>query len=392
MSATSYRFAATPPAIQQLPSTPGTIRPLSQLSTMTPAQILSQVSQMEQQGTSPRALISGIPALSQRGSPVMESREMTGPTAILASQGLTPIKTVIRTNPQTGEVAQYIKAADEMGNKCYVDISGTPGMTSVSESMRTPVVEVSRKPATINRQLTDLAALGVLASGVVYECGESGLCTVTRVENNVPVETKFAYPEGMKSPRMMAGALPILPLSYVAAEKKSLSQTLTGLNQKLRESVKNTTSESLKAETKTLADNTNALAKFQAARNAAIKVLQDSEKKIRDLLEQFSRLDVKDMTPDNLGKLATTKQELVKRMELEDSLEIMSQKLQSISPLNPELATKANKLTDTIATHIGGLSKPIVPVTSTLAPAVSAQAFNSAVTNPANLMSQVFSM
>jgi hypothetical protein len=189
---------------------------------------------------------------------------------------------------------------------------------------------------------------------------------------------------------MMSGALPIIPLSYMASEKKNLTQTLSALNQKLRQSVKNNTTESLKAETKTLADNTNALAKFQQARAQAIAVLQESEKKIRDILEQFAKLDVKDMTPENLGKLATTKQELTKRLELEDSLEIMSQKLQGISPLNPELSDKANKLTGVIANHISALSKPIVPVTSTLAPA--SQNFNASMSNPANLMSQVVNM
>lgn len=358
MAATSYRFSATPPAIQELPATPGMIRPLSQASTLTPAQVLSQ-GMAQPMSLQPPVL--SVPALSSALSQPM-GREMTGPTAILATHGLTPIKTVIRTNPQTGEVAQYIKAQDEMGNKCYVDIAGTPGTTSVSQSMKVPVVEVARSQASQSRHLADLAAMGALATGVVYECGPEGLCTVTRTEGNVPLETRLAFPQGMTSPRMMAGTLPILPLSYVVSEKKNLGATLTALNQKLRESTQTVTSQRLKAETKTLADNTNALVKFQAAREQAIKVLKESEKNIRDLLDRFSKLELKDMTPENMGSLNVVKQELSTRLALEEGLEVMSQKLQSISPLSPELASKATKFTEAVTSHVSAISKPVVPI------------------------------
>jgi len=371
----SYRFSPPVSSASNLPpplaglmssSESGSIRSLSS-STMTPSSVLNQM-MSQQQPMSQRQQTAGV------GAP------MQGATALLTQAGLTPLKVVTQTNPNTGEEAKYVKVADDMGNKCYVDITGSGGVTSVAESMRRPMVQVEQKSVTQPKYLADLAEMGVLASGVIYECQE-GMCSVTRVKDNVPMETRYVH-EGNFPQRTGMGTYPIMPMSDVLGAKAGVASTLAMANSKLRESTRTATSERLKMETKILADNTNSLNDFVKVREQAIAALRQAEQKIRDLLVQFAQLPASELTGVNQTKIQALKQELSKRVELSEGLESISQDLQNMSPLDSGLAQKAVSAVQTVKNNLVALSQPIMPISSTLG-AQSATSFNSAISSPA---------
>jgi len=368
---TSYRFSAAPPVIEQLPQATMSLGRERGLGTMTPSQVLATASGQSQafgqaQGLGQSQGLQPLAALTSQQT--ASGREMRGATAALAEAGLTPMKALSRVNPVTGEQVQYIKVKDEMGNKCYVDISGTGGITSVSESMRMPMTEVERGSVKSQSRLAELAAMGALASGVMYECAE-GMCAVTRVENNVPVETRYVSERSIMGPGMGGSPVPILPMqSVTGTQKSSLRHTLTKLNEKLREGTQSRTQESLKQEVKILADNTNSLNEFQIVRQQALEALRSAEAKIRDLLAQFESLEpAQAASQENMTKLATLRKELVTRLDMENSLEDMSTQLQSISPLSPQLKQESDKAITTIKKGLSAVEKPIVAVTSSKA-------------------------
>lgn len=399
----SYRFTSTPPVVESLPQP---------IMTLSPRQLTSpQQTPMSQSSASPSydvmgrptgyqtpaqtpfaqqtgsALLGGMssvlgsPLTQQAGRPGMTGLGsqagqsvgpltltslsppsqtgglMQGPTAALASKGLTPTRIVTRKTPEGALVAQYVKVRDTMGNQCYVDISGQ-APTSMTQSMHMPLVEMASGTPGQSR-LADIASMGAMAQGVIYECGETGVCAVTRTVGGTPVETTFVSADELQK-FTGRGTVPIMSYKdVVSASPQKLREDLTKANTVLTDRRAAVTSNELKTEANRLMQGAEAILAFVAARNKAIEDIKASVAVLQQKLAEFAALDISKLLPADAKKLEVINTELSHRADLQNDLESAAATVLSGRVSDPDFAATVKSITQSIRQNTTDLDKAV---------------------------------
>lgn len=353
----SYRYSPTAgapvievlPNVEVIPSITGgaqrTVLP-SQRGNLTAS--LTQLAPPSEAAAPGTRISLGTPQVSQVSQMSQQTPRQRVLTQALEERQLIPERVVTQSTPR-GTQAQYIKVRDTMGNRCLVDVTAVEGEVPLTPQSMVSLHRTRQETAGPG-MASQLSGMGMEVMGFA-ECSQNGVCTVTRVANGEPVETRYVTLGGAgdmgEGP---SGRLPIV--SYGDITRATPAATLglmSSMATKIRTTTHARTSQGVTQELKRLDEASHELGKFRQVYEKAAKDLETSIQSLMNLLKQWGNVNVSTLPQGEATKLMALQTNLSDRTERFKSVENIAGAVLNAAPTSTDYVAKTKAATTAVA-------------------------------------------